>query len=702
MTGESSNPITKRPRLKPPPPSSSPSPSPPPSSSSGSPSGEFAGSSAPPPANPQIILQKDIFREIAENHTIARRDTLNFGLLTVIQYLENEQLNLQNNYARDMTTFRYVQTYMLNFSEQLNLTQAQLNEMQAILAAATNPIVQTMSNTINTLIIHLNNKRQDSQRITEDIGNLLVRVGEFDNNFLVNEINSNVLNITLNVKVIEKRCLTRIATSRDILVLISGIGPLYRRVRNQLLLDILNQLPNNTRPVINTAINHQTDIRNVNNMIGRLNQAIAVAANNNERIQLIQSIIVMLANIDIVNERYRNFVTNNANISNENITQNYFAQYNGLQIEQNCTTQLQRLIEQSTAIETNLNNILQPFAEVFPAITTSIFRSHAYRKICHNTMDINNLIVFEDCIQNNIDEFNDMRQIQDNGEGSYTIPVLDNMHVGLSETGRGTTIQTNQAAGGIVSYQTFSENRITTNTPGFQDIYDRVKVIYNSEFGTTPFEDLNNYEYARQNPLKFIQLSYRLLQESSAHDNWQTKRWGLLPCVSHAIINFRITGPKSVYGLFVIAYHKNLAGFGPYHIPPILQFGNRLIYFHQFLELYRVFEVKQQLWVDLFNIDKLQKNQVLDESNVMNLEHDNSKHTRFSFSLQTDGHMVSALSEKVKTFWNLLKNQDIKLRRRNKNLQNVNTGIYPLYKNPTRIFSTDHIIGIDPGIVIFK
>ncbi|GAA5816963.1 hypothetical protein MFLAVUS_010498 [Mucor flavus] len=646
MTGESSNPITKRPRLNPPPP--------PPSSSSGAPSGEFAGSSAPPPANPQIILQKDIFREIAENHTIARRDTLNFGLLTVIRYLENEQLNLQNDYARDMTTFRDVQTYMLNFSEQLNLAQAQLNEMQAILAAATNPIIQTI---------------QDSQRITEDIGNLLVRVGE---------------------------CLTRITTSRDILVQISGIGPLYRRVLNQLLLDIFNQLPNNARPVINT------DIRNVNNMIGILNQAIAVAANNNERIQLIQSRIVMLANIDIVNERYRNFVTNNANISNENITQNYFAQYNGLQIEQNCTTQLQRLIEQSTAIETNLNNILQQFAEVFPAITTSIFWSYTYRKICHNTMDINNLIVFEDCIQNNIDEFNDMRQIQDNGEGPYTIPVLDNMHVGLSETGRGTTIQTNQAAGGIVSYQTFPENRITTNTPEFQDIYDRVKIIYNSEFGTTPFEDLNNYEYARQNPLKFIRLSYRLLRESSAHDNWQTKRWSLLPCASHAIINFRITGPKSVYGLFVIAYHKNLAGLGPYHIPPILQFGNRLIYFHQFLELYRVFEVKQQLWEDLFNFDKLQKNQVLDEPNVMNLKPDNSKHTRFSFSLQTDGHMVSALFEKVKTFWNPLKNQDIKLQRRNKNLQNVNTGIYPLYKNPTGIFSTDHIIGIDPGIMIFK
>lgn len=114
--------------------------------------------------------------------------------------------------------------------------------------------------------------------------NLFVQVGEFENNFSVNEINNIVLNITLNVKIIEKRCLTHITTSRDILVQISSIGPLYRQVLNQLLPDTFNQLSNNTRLVINTSINHQTDIQNVNNMIGRLNQAIAVTANNNERI----------------------------------------------------------------------------------------------------------------------------------------------------------------------------------------------------------------------------------------------------------------------------------------------------------------------------------------------------------------------------------------------------------------------------------
>ncbi|KAG2235607.1 hypothetical protein INT48_002381 [Thamnidium elegans] len=347
---------------------------------------------------------------------------MNFGLYIVIQYLENEQLNLQNNYARDIATFRDVQTSMLNFSEQLALVRDQLNGMQAILAVAANPVAQMMSNTVKALIVHLNNKIQDIQLIIEDITNDFIQVGEIDDIFLATEINNNILNVA-------KKCLIYITTSRDILLQISNIGPLYRQVLNQILQNIFTQLPNNTRLVINAAINYQTDVHNVNNMIERLNQNIVVTTNDNERAQLIQSRVVMVANIDIVNEMYQEFAVTNVDILNENITQNYLAQYIGLRIEQNCSALLQRLIGQSTAIETQLNSILQPFAEMFPAITTSIFWLHAYRKVCRNTINTSNSIVFEDFIQNDIDEFNVMRQIQDNGDGLYPIPVLDDLHV---------------------------------------------------------------------------------------------------------------------------------------------------------------------------------------------------------------------------------------------------------------------------------
>lgn len=101
--------------------------------------------------------------------------------------------------------------------------------------------------------------------------------------------------------------MTHITTLRDILLQISNIGPLYRQVLNQLLQDIFNQLPDNARLVINEVINRQTDINIVNNMIQRLNRSIAGATNNNERAQLIQARVVMLANVVTVNERYRAF-----------------------------------------------------------------------------------------------------------------------------------------------------------------------------------------------------------------------------------------------------------------------------------------------------------------------------------------------------------------------------------------------------------
>lgn len=75
-----------------------------------------------------------------------------------------------------MNVSRDIQAYMVNFLEQLNLVQVQLNEMKATLAVNTNPIVQTMSNAINALIAHLNNKRQEDQHIIEDIANILVQV----------------------------------------------------------------------------------------------------------------------------------------------------------------------------------------------------------------------------------------------------------------------------------------------------------------------------------------------------------------------------------------------------------------------------------------------------------------------------------------------------------------------------------------------
>jgi hypothetical protein len=65
--------------------------------------------------------------------------------------------------------------------------------------------------------------------------------------------------------------------------------------------------------------------------------------------------------------------------------------------------------------------------------------------------------------------------------------------------------------------------------------------------------------------------------------------------------------------------------------------------------------------------------------------------------MKTDGHMISILFEKDSRQFTPLTTKDVKLQKRNVDLENWQKGIYPLYKNPTGITINDRIIGIDPG-----
>lgn len=257
----------------------------------------------------------------------------------------------------------------------------------------------------------------------------------------------------------------------------------------------------------------------------------------------------------------------------------------------------------------------------------------------------------------------------------------------------------NRAAQGIVDHKKIPEDVSNANVPGLQELYYRIKTIYDSEFGSINFVDANDYEYVKENSEKFIRLSYRLLQESSAHDDWQIKKWELLPGATHSIVHVSISGPRTVYGLLSMAHQKNSNGVESYFIPQQLKSGNRLIYFHQFRELYSNFQDKQLLWENLFDFNKVQSRRLLDEQDSSNLQADNNRHVRFAFSIKTDGTMISTLFEAKKSFWNPHKIGDLKFQKRNTDLTYVNKGIYPLNKNPVGINVNDLIIGIDPGII---
>lgn len=254
-------------------------------------------------------------------------------------------------------------------------------------------------------------------------------------------------------------------------------------------------------------------------------------------------------------------------------------------------------------------------------------------------------------------------------------------------------------ADGIITHKEFEDATPIRNIPGLRDMYNKIRLFYDSDFGSTSFDDLNDYNHASGEPLKFIRFSYRLLKECSYHDGWQTKTWSLLPEASHGIAHARITGPKAMYGLFQIAHRKNItANQRIYHIPPQLYQGDHLLYYFQFEELYRDFLSKQGLWEDMFDISRVQRHRVMDHATSANLVPDNPRQCRFAFSMSTDGHMASLLFEKHKTFWLPQNKKALQLQRRNVDFTNKNNGLYPLYKLPTGITMRDRIIGIDPGM----
>ncbi|KAI7890329.1 uncharacterized protein EV154DRAFT_393458, partial [Mucor mucedo] len=54
---------------------------------------------------------------------------------------------------------------------------------------------------------------------------------------------------------------------------------------------------------------------------------------------------------------------------------------------------------------------------------------------------------------------------------------------------------------------------------------------------------------------------------------------------------------------------------------------------------------REGLWENMFDLSKVQRQRVLGHSDSTTLEVDNPAQTRFAFSINTDGHMVSVLFE---------------------------------------------------------
>ncbi|KAI7866100.1 uncharacterized protein EV154DRAFT_488612 [Mucor mucedo] len=148
--------------------------------------------------------------------------------------------------------------------------------------------------------------------------------------------------------------------------------------------------------------------------------------------------------------------------------------------------------------------------------------------------------------------------------------------------------------------------------------------------------------------------------------------------VSYSISYARISGPKAMYGLFALAQKRNLNG----------------------SELYTQYELKEELWKNMFDLDKVEKKRLCNCPSLYHAtaESSSDKQSRFAFSLGTDGHMASLLFEGTKRFRVPQNKEDLRMLTRRIDLSTVKRGLYPLSKNPIGLQINDRLIGIDPSV----
>ena len=221
------------------------------------------------------------------------------------------------------------------------------------------------------------------------------------------------------------------------------------------------------------------------------------------------------------------------------------------------------------------------------------------------------------------------------------------------------------------------------NFGNLNQLYNQIRPIYEAEFWGVAYDIISDYGYATNHPLKFIRLSYRLLQAASSLPDAPIKLWSLLPQATHSMVHVPLSGIPTLCTLFQRA-HQNGHPIPRFIIPN----GNffRLADFDRF---YFGHENKIHLWITVFNIGKL-------DTGVLA----NPATSHLAYSMKTDGHMISILFGKTSVEFVPQAKNDLIRQKRNTDFTNRTKGLYPLYKEPTVITANDRIIGIDPGMMM--
>jgi hypothetical protein len=192
-----------------------------------------------------------------------------------------------------------------------------------------------------------------------------------------------------------------------------------------------------------------------------------------------------------------------------------------------------------------------------------------------------------------------------------------------------------RAADGIVSHRRFNEivfreendQEVVNPLPvfeGLNEIYDQIRLIYVAEFTGLDYDQVNDYGNASTHPLKYIRISYRLLQVATSLPETPIKLWSLIPQGSHSTLHVPLSGVNTMYSLFKKAYDNNL------QVPEILIQHNRFISNTVFFNLYFEQQNKRDFWNTVFDLERIE-----------------NRGLQLGFGMKTDGHMISILFEKT-------------------------------------------------------
>ncbi|KAL4214986.1 hypothetical protein AB4K20DRAFT_2003786, partial [Rhizopus microsporus] len=243
----------------------------------------------------------------------------------------------------------------------------------------------------------------------------------------------------------------------------------------------------------------------------------------------------------------------------------------------------------------------------FPLIMMPKFWIHLYRKVADDKDKRNERIKFSKNINGCFEAFDSTRRSETKGrhyniyhfntkrysiEYLYSVPVLDRLHVAISNIYTSSIIQnislhltqnanlyifrvlfgflrglrksTNQsfnprtiAAKSIELYKEYKDANIELK--GFESQYKYIiKKASKDVFNNDAFESISDYTYAKNNSTKLVCFSAELLKEAISKPELKIKTWHVMPRLSNNMLFVPLSGVHAMHGVLERCFSADL------------------------------------------------------------------------------------------------------------------------------------------------